>query len=49
MLVIGYVNLYISLGFIIIYVVFIIVVVIQSKTVKMDDDKNEDEYTKKAS
>ena len=48
MLYIGYVNLYISLGFVIIYTVFIIVVVYQSKTVKMDD-KNEDAYTKKAS
>lgn len=49
MLFVGYVNLYISLGFIIIYAVFIVIVVVQSKTVKVDDEANEDAYTKKAS
>jgi len=49
MLYIGYVNIYVSLGFIIIYVVFIVTVLIQSKTVKTGDDKNEEEYAKKAS
>ena len=49
MLFVGYVNLFISLGFIIIYAVFIVIVVVQSKIVKVDDVANEDAYTKKAS
>lgn len=41
MLVIGYVNIYVSVGFILIYTVFIIIVLVQSKTVKAEDDKKE--------
>ena len=49
MLKIGYVNLYVSLGFIVIYAIFIGIVLYQSKTVKTEDKNKEDEYTKKAS
>ena len=44
MLVIGYVNIFVSLGFVIIYAVFIVIVLIQSKTVKSGDEKQEEEY-----